>query len=52
MKLLRRILIALGLSLLAGFALGTVLRLRLERPVTYIGQGADSTVGRRAASRR
>lgn len=34
---LRRLLWALLLSLLFGFALGTVLRLRLERPVTYIG---------------
>jgi hypothetical protein len=34
---LGRLLLALLVALLAGFAIGTVLRLRLERPVTYIG---------------
>jgi hypothetical protein len=34
---LRRVLLILLGSLLVGFAIGTVLRLRLERPTTYIG---------------
>jgi hypothetical protein len=37
MKFLRRLLMALLFSLLLGFAIGTVLRLKLERPVRYIG---------------
>ena len=37
MKWLRRVLLALLLSLLVGLAIGTWLRLRLERPVYYIG---------------
>ena len=38
MKWLRRLLLALGVSLLVGFAIGTVIRLRMERPRHYIGQ--------------
>ena len=37
MALLRKLLIALGASLLLGLAIGTALRLRLERPTWYIG---------------
>ena len=37
MKFLRHLLMALLFSLLLGFAIGTVLRLKLERPVRYIG---------------
>jgi len=37
MALLRKLLIALAVSLLFGLAVGTVLRLRLERPTWYIG---------------
>ncbi len=37
MKWLRGLLLALAISLLVGFAIGTWLRLRLERPTTYIG---------------
>jgi hypothetical protein len=40
MKWLRRVLLALLLSLLVGLAIGTLLRLRLERPVYYIGAAA------------
>ena len=36
-KILRTVLFALLFSLLLGFAVGTVLRLRLERPTLYIG---------------
>ena len=36
-KWLGRLLLALLLSLLVGLAIGTWLRLRLERPVYYIG---------------
>jgi len=36
-KALRRLLWLLLLSLLAGLAIGTAIRLRLERPVTYLG---------------
>ena len=38
MKLVKRVLLALLFSLLVGFAIGTLLRWRLERPVHYIGQ--------------
>ena len=37
MKLLRSILLALLLSRLVGLAVGTLLRMRLERPVRYLG---------------
>jgi hypothetical protein len=37
MKFLRLILIALLGSLLFGFAVGTIIRLKLEKPVRYIG---------------
>jgi hypothetical protein len=37
MKLVRTFLIALGLSLLFGLTVGTLLRLRLERPTYYLG---------------
>jgi hypothetical protein len=37
-KWLRRLGIALLCSLLAGFALGTCLRQRAERPTVYIGE--------------
>ena len=37
LKWLGRLLLALLLSLLVGLAIGTWLRLRLERPVYYIG---------------
>ena len=37
LKALRGILWALLISLLVGFAVGTTLRLRLERPIRYIG---------------
>jgi len=38
MKWLRSLLLALGISLLVGFVIGTVIRLRMERPRTYIGE--------------
>ena len=38
MGLLRKILLALLFSLVFGFALGTLLRLRLERPVWYLSE--------------
>lgn len=38
MKILRVILLALLFSLLVGFAIGTAIRLRLEKPVYYIGE--------------
>jgi hypothetical protein len=42
-KILRTVLFALLFSLLLGFALGTVLRMRFERPTIYIGaHDADS----------
>jgi hypothetical protein len=41
-KWLIRLLLALLFSLLVGLAIGTWLRLRLERPVYYIG-AVDST---------
>lgn len=37
MKVLRKVLLAMVVSLLVGFAIGTILRLRLERPEHYIG---------------
>ncbi len=37
MKILRTVLIAMLLSLLFGFAIGTVIRMRMERPARYIG---------------
>lgn len=37
MKVLRTVLLALLFALAVGFAIGTVLRMRLERPVRYIG---------------
>ena len=37
MRWLRTFLLALLLSLLVGLAIGTLLRLRLERPTRYIG---------------
>ena len=37
MKWIRTVLIALALSLLFGLAVGTALRLRMERPTRYIG---------------
>jgi len=43
-KWLGRVLLALLLSLLVGLAIGTWLRLRLERPVYYIG-AADTPAG-------
>jgi len=36
-KLVRSVLLALLASLLVGLAIGTALRLRMERPVVYIG---------------
>jgi len=40
MKLLRGLLLALFFSLLFGLAIGTLLRLRLERSVYYLGSAA------------
>ena len=40
MKLLKRVLIALLLSLAMGVVLGTALRLHIERSVYYIGSAA------------
>ena len=37
MRILKRLLLALLFSLLLGFAIGTWLRLRVEKPVVYIG---------------
>jgi len=42
MKLARGILIALLLSLVVGWIIGTVLRRRAERPVVYIGSALPS----------
>ena len=39
LKLLGRILLALLISLAIGLAIGTVLRMRIEHPVEYLGQG-------------
>ena len=41
MRWLRRILLALFFSLLVGLAIGTALRLRLERPVVYMGSATS-----------
>ena len=51
-KWLRRVGIALLCSLLAGFAMGTCLRWRAERPTVYmgsLGNGADAAGGARSA---
>jgi len=37
---LKRVLLALFFSLLVGLAIGTAIRLRLERPVVYMGSAA------------
>ncbi len=37
MRVVRSLLIGLGISLLVGFAIGTWIRLRMERPKIYIG---------------
>ena len=53
MKLLRAVFLALLGSLLVGFAIGTVLRMHLEREVHYIGSaGAPDpfNVGESSAS--
>ena len=42
MRVLRAIVLALLLSLLFGVAVGTLLRLRLERPVRYLGSAPAS----------
>jgi hypothetical protein len=42
MRILRRLLLALLLSLLVGFAVGTLLRLRYERPVRYLGSASPT----------
>jgi hypothetical protein len=47
-KILRVILLALLFSLLVGFAIGTVIRLRLEKPVYYIGEATPHQPGRAA----
>lgn len=41
MRWLKRVLLALLFSLLFGLAIGTVLRVRLERPVVYIGSATS-----------
>ena len=52
-KLLRGILLALLASLLVGLAIGTVIRLRLERPVVYfVGQAAAAAASQPPASLR
>ncbi len=38
MKILRALLLSLLLSLLIGLAIGTAIRMRLTRPVQYLGQ--------------
>jgi hypothetical protein len=38
LKVLKGVLLALLFSLVMGFAIGTVLRVRLEKPVHYIGE--------------
>lgn len=43
MKVLRTFLVALLISLVVGIAVGTILRLRAERPIEYIGS-APTTV--------
>lgn len=42
MRVLRNVLLAMLVSLLVGFAIGTVLRLRLERPEHYIGSAVPT----------
>ena len=42
MKLLRSFLLALLLSLIVGMAIGTALRMWMERPVRYIGSAAPT----------
>jgi len=42
MKLLKSVLLALLFSLFVGLALGTLLRLRLERSVYYLGSAISS----------
>ena len=42
MKVLRSVLLALLVSALVGFAIGTVLRLRMEKPVHYIGSAVST----------
>ena len=37
MKVVRTVLLALLFSLLVGFAIGTVLRQRMEKPTIYLG---------------
>ncbi len=41
-KLVRGALLALLFSLLLGLAIGTAIRLRLERPVRYLGSAAPA----------
>ena len=43
-RLLRWIAIALLISLLVGLAVGTAIRLRLSRPVVYIGDARTSAL--------
>jgi hypothetical protein len=42
MKLARRVALALLFSLLVGLAIGTALRLRLERPTRYLGSATPA----------
>jgi len=42
MRILKRVLLALLISLLVGFAIGTVLRLYLNRPTAYMGSAAPT----------
>lgn len=42
MRVLRSVLLALLVSVLVGFAIGTALRLRLERPEYYIGSAVPT----------
>jgi hypothetical protein len=50
----RKVLLALLFSLLFGVAVGTVLRLRMERPVWYLGEDTlgEDTLGAGALRRR
>ena len=45
MKLTRMILLALGLSLLTGLVIGTLIRQRMERPTRYIGLAVPADPG-------
>ncbi len=45
MRVLRGVLLALLVSAAVGFAIGTVIRLRLERPSRYIGYDNGSCPG-------